>query len=147
METTTYRATLTLTHGFEFAVTFDHVAGPLALALDEPPPLGAARGPNAAALVAAAAANCLAASLLFCLQKSRVAVGALTARATAHVARNDAGRLRLARLDVELEPGLAPDDLARFERCKGLFEDFCVVTQSLRQGVPVNVTVRPAVRS
>jgi organic hydroperoxide reductase OsmC/OhrA len=143
-ETTVYRATLTLAQGFEFVARFDHLAEPVEVRLDEPPPLGAGRGPNAAALVAAAAANCLAASLLFCLQKSRVAVATLSARVAAHVARNEAGRLRLSRLEVELEPGVAPEELAKLERCTQLFEDFCVVTQSLRRGVPVAVTVRPA---
>ncbi len=143
-DTSVYRASLTLTHGFEFVARFESLTEPVEVCLDEPPPLGGGRGPNAVALVAAAAANCLAASLLFCLRKARVSVSSLSARVTAHVARNEAGRLRLARLEVELEPGLAAEDLARLERCTQLFEDFCVVTESLRRGVPVNVTVKSA---
>lgn len=144
-DTHVYRATLTLTDGFAFSVRFDSLPEPVAITADEPPPLGEGRGPNAAALVAAAAANCLAASLLFCLRKSRVAVTGLSARVAAHVARNEAGRLRLSHLDVELEPGIGPDDRAKLDRCAQIFEDFCVVTASLRRGVPVNVTLTPRI--
>jgi len=33
------------------------------------------------------------------------------------------------------------EDVARLERCASLFEDFCVVTESVRKGIPVNVSV------
>jgi organic hydroperoxide reductase OsmC/OhrA len=29
----------------------------------------------------------------------------------------------------------------RFERCRQLFEDYCVITESVRQGIPVAVAV------
>jgi len=138
-----HHITLSLEHGFEFLATFDDLPGTPSVRLDEPAPLGENHGPNAAALVAAAAGNCLAASLLFCLQKSRASVGSLKAKVAAHVDRNDKGRMRISRIDVELEPDLEGDDLAKLERCSALFEEFCVVTQSLRSGVPVNVTLKP----
>lgn len=140
-EHTVHHVTLSLAQGFEFVASFDDLPDSPTVLLDEPKPLGESKGPNAAALLAAAAGNCLAASLLFCLQKSRASVGAMKARVSAHVGRNEAGRLRISHINVELEPELGDDDLARLERCSGLFEDFCVVTQSLRQGVPVNVTL------
>jgi uncharacterized OsmC-like protein len=138
-----HHVTLDLTRGYEFVATFDDVPSKPTLTMDEPAPLGESHGPSAAALVAAATGNCLAASLLFCLEKSRASVGALKVHVAAHVERNDAGRMRISRIDVELEPELTGDDLARFERCSALFEDFCVMTQSLRQGVPVNVRLTP----
>jgi organic hydroperoxide reductase OsmC/OhrA len=138
-----HHVTLDLTDGFEFVATFDDVPERPTFRLDEPAPLGAGHGPNAAALLAAATGNCLASSLLFCLQKSRASVGGLKAQVSAHITRNDDGRLRISHINVELEPDLQGDDLARLERCSALFEDFCIVTQSLRKGVPVNVTLKP----
>jgi hypothetical protein len=32
-------------------------------------------------------------------------------------------------------------DAGRLKRCEQLFEDFCTVTSSVRQGIPVNVSV------
>ena len=33
------------------------------------------------------------------------------------------------------------EDPSRAQRCLGLFEDFCVVTASVKQGIPVSVEV------
>jgi organic hydroperoxide reductase OsmC/OhrA len=93
-------------------------------------------------VLGAAVGNCLAASLAFCLRKSRVAVDGLTAHVTTHVAKNDHGKFRISGIDVELAPELDAANQAKFDRCEHLFEDFCIVTQSVRQGVPVNVTVK-----
>ena len=141
-ETTVHHVTLTLTQGLEFRASFDDLPNSPQMILDEPAPLGESHGPNAAALLAAAAGNCLAASLLFCLRKSRASVGGMKVKVAAHVGRNESGRLRISHIDVELESDLGDDDLAMLERCSGTFEDFCIVTQSLRRGVPVNVTLR-----
>jgi organic hydroperoxide reductase OsmC/OhrA len=122
-------------------VSFDDVAPAQHLVTDEAPPLGGGEGPNPAALLGAAAATCLASSLLFCLRKSRATVDGVTARARIHLRRNAAGRLRVSALDVELSPEVAPNDINRLERCEGLFEDFCTVTESIRQGIPVSVSV------
>ena len=81
-----YHVTLHNTGGFGFTAEFDDLPGAGRLVFDEPPPLGSAHGPNAAAGLAAAVGNCLAASLLLCLKKSHVAVGGLSAAVTARVA-------------------------------------------------------------
>jgi len=108
--------------------------------LDEPPPLGEGAGPNAARLVAAAVGNCLAASLLYCLQRARAEVDELTVSVSGTLCRNEEGRLRIGSLTVELRPALA-DGEAALQRCLPLFERFCVVTESVRQGIPVSVRV------
>lgn len=108
--------------------------------LDEPPPLGEGAGPNAARLVAAAVGNCLAASLLYCLQRARAEVGEVAVTVTGTLVRNEAGRLRIGSLSVELDPQLS-DGAAALERCLPLFEQFCVVTESVRAGIPVSVKV------
>jgi len=132
---------LSLARGYQFQASFETFPNALPLMLDEPAPLGEANGPNAAAVLAAAVGDCLAASLLFCLRKSRTELQGMQATVTARVRRNEAGRMRIAGIEVELSPGIAAPDLARLKRCEGLFEDFCVVTESVRKGIPVSVKV------
>jgi uncharacterized OsmC-like protein len=80
--------------GFRFLAHFGE--GYPAVTLDEPPPLGSGAGPDAARLLAAAIGDCLSASLLLCLQKSRVDVHDIRTNVMLTMARNDAGRLRIA---------------------------------------------------
>jgi len=127
--------------GFEFRVRFDWPDVP-ELVLDEPEPLGRRAGPNAARLVAAAVANCLSASLVFCLRsKFRQDPGPVRAMATGRLERNDKGRYRIAGIDVVLSISEKFGDMPHQERCLEQFEDFCVVTQSIRAGIPVSVSV------
>jgi uncharacterized OsmC-like protein len=137
-----HHVTVTLAHDYQFTADFDDVPGGAAITLDEPPPLGATRGPNAAALLGAAVGNCLAASLTFCLRRARVEVDGMTAHVTTHVGRNEKGRHRITGIDVELSPSFAAEDLARIGRCEGLFEDFCTVTASVQRGIPVHISLK-----
>lgn len=134
--------TLKLVHDYEFVAEFDDVPGAQPIVFDEPQPLGGNRAPNAAAMLGAAVGNCLSASLAFCLRRSRIELEALTAHVTTHITRNERGRFRIGRIDVELEPKLKGIDAPKFERCEDLFEDFCIVTASVQKGIPVNVSLR-----
>lgn len=109
--------------------------------MDEPPPLGERNGPNASRLLAAAAANCLSASLMFCLAKEDVPARAVKSEATCTMVRNEKKRLRVGRLDVRITAGDELLESRKRDRCLDLFEDFCVVTASIRQGIPVGVEV------
>lgn len=125
--------------GYEFKVRFDWPEVP-ELLLDEPEPLGQRHGPNAARLVAAAVANCLSASLVFCLKtKFKGNPGPIRSRVSGHLAKNERGRLRIGGFDVTIELGEAVGDIPHMERCREQFEDFCIVTESIRHGIPVNV--------
>jgi uncharacterized OsmC-like protein len=141
-----YKVELRFVRGYEFVATFPEGDGLPPIVFDEPPPLGEGSGPNAAAVLAAAIGNCLAASFAFCLRKARVEPVDLTAAVIAHVARNEHGRFRISGIDVEVAPEVLETDRPRLERCERLFEDFCIVTESVRRGIPVNVKiVQPAV--
>lgn len=126
--------------GYEFEARFDW-EDVRPLLLDEPEPLGGGRGPNASRLIGAAVANCLSASLLFCLEKSQQRVNSVKTDVEGIVRRNEKGRLRLAQLDVHITVDVEADQPQRVERCLGLFEDYCVVTASVKKGVQVNVLV------
>jgi len=134
--------TLDLQKGYEFLVDFQQ-AGIPPLLMDEPPPLGEDHGPNAARILAAAVGNCLSASALFCLRKARVPVTGMRTTVQASLARNAQGRLRMGEIRVKIRPEVAPEDRDRMGRCLELFEEFCVVTQSVRGGIDVEVQVEP----
>jgi uncharacterized OsmC-like protein len=125
--------------GFEFKVRFDKDQF-APLNLDEPPPLGHDRAPNAARVLAAAIGNCLSASLVFCLQKSHVVATGISADVDVEIVRTEARRLRIGKIDVTLHTNL-PVDHAALQGCLSTFEDYCIVTQSVRQGIEVNVKV------
>lgn len=125
---------------FSFRVRFDDTA--LApLLTDEPAPLGQSRGPNPARLLLAAVANCLAASLLFALRKHHNAPGPIRAEISALPMRNETGRWRIPSAKVTLHLPGHNADYRQLERVLAQFEDFCVVTQSVRQGIEVDVSV------
>jgi len=111
------------------------------LVMDEPKPLGSGEYPNAGKLLAAAIGNCLCASLVFCMERSRGEVVDVRADVATLVKRNDEGRWRLERVNVTIHPTVK-DDL-KFRRCLELFENYCIVTQSVREGIDVSVEVVP----
>jgi organic hydroperoxide reductase OsmC/OhrA len=127
---------------FRFEVTFDDETW-APVVVDEPEPLGTGKGPNASRLLAAAVGNCLAASLLLCLDKAHVELLDLRAHVEGTLERNEEGRLRIERMDVVLHPEIEGEATKRYDRCLDLFEDFCIVTQSVRRGIDVDVRVEP----
>ena len=90
-------------------------------------------------------ANCLAASLLFCLRKSRIEPQQVRAVVQGEMVRNEKGRLRIHELKVRVEPVLADGDVDRISRCADIFQDFCIVTESVRAGIDVQVEIQPTV--
>ena len=79
---------------------------------------------------------------MFCLRKTRAKVDGMTAEVMTHVTRTEAGTFRISAIDVQMTPEVGDADMDKLDRCEPLFEDFCIVTQSVRQGIPVNVTVK-----
>lgn len=126
---------------YQFRITFDKEQYP-ELLMDEPPPVGSDTGPNPSRLLAAAVGNCLTASFLFSARKARAGIESLHTTVKFWHARNEKGRLRVGKIKVEIVPKYDPADAAKIERCISLFEDFCVVSQSVRKGIDISVTVR-----
>jgi organic hydroperoxide reductase OsmC/OhrA len=136
----TSRTMITQEAGYRFRVRFDSEGVP-DLITDESPPLGEGKGPNPSRLLATAVGNCLAASLLFCLGKARLSLDGLEAEVLTEFTRNEAGRLRIGSMKVRLLPKWTDETAAKARRCLQMFEDFCVVTEAVRHGVPVEVRV------
>ena len=126
---------------FEFRVKFDGLNHPHLL-MDEPQPLGHDEGPNAARVLAAAIGNCLSASFLFCSRRAGLVVDKIHTDVRVQIVRNEAKRLRIGKVDVVIDPHLDEATADKAARCAGIFEDYCTVTQSIRHGIAVNVSVK-----
>jgi len=126
--------------GYRFEVHFTNTDVPV-LVTDEQAPLGGGSGPNPSRLLGAAVANCLAASLLFSLRKFGNEPGPLQVHATVSLERNPQGRMRVSRIGVEIRLGVAAASLQHADRAIAQFEDFCIVTQSVRAAIDVAVKV------
>jgi organic hydroperoxide reductase OsmC/OhrA len=95
-------------------------------------------------LLAASIASCLSASLVFCLRRAGIETLGMSAEVDTRLVRNERKRLRIGEVAVRLLPEIEADaDLAQ---CLEIFEDFCVVTESVRRGVDVHVSVEPTHR-
>jgi uncharacterized OsmC-like protein len=127
--------------GFEFRVRFDKDQY-AELRMDEPEPLGRDAAPNPARILAASIANCLAASLTFCMKRAGAPLESMHADVDVEMVRNEQKRMRVGKVNVRLAPTLS-GDISKYERCLGIFEDYCIVTQSVREGLDVEVHVEP----
>jgi len=131
---------LSLRDNYAFTVDFGDALIP-PMTIDETPPLGHNEGPNPSRLLASAIAGCLGASLLFCLRKAHVDVPAMRTDVQITSARNAKGRLRVTKVAVRLQPSVPVDQHERMARCLELFEDFCVVSAAVRDGIDIDVRV------
>ncbi len=136
----TFEIRLDRVDGYRFRTDFGSPEIPT-LVVDEPPPLGGGTGPNPARLLAAAVGDCLSASLIFCLAKSRVEVGGVKTKVVGAYRRNERNRLRIGRLDARIEIDVSGTEPGKLQGCLEMFEDYCVVTASIRKGLDVAVTV------
>lgn len=99
-------------------------------------------GPNPSRLLALAITGCLSASFVFCLQKRNLKIEDLHAEAEVFIARNEKGFWRVKKIVVDIEPVLdSPELKKRAENCKKMFEDYCIVTQSVREGLDIDVNM------
>ncbi len=135
------RVRLELEEGYRFSVDLGEAFEPIHM--DEPPPIGDGSGPSPSAVLGAAVGNCLSASLLYCLRRAHLDVEGLVADVQVTPARDERGRLRIGSIAVRLQPALPAGSDGRMARCLELFEDFCVVTASVRSGIDVDVAVDP----
>jgi len=127
--------------GFRFSASFPGAAwGPLTL--DEPAPMGTGAGPSPTQTLAAAVGHCLSVTLLDCLKRAKIPVRSIATSVVAHRGRNAEGRLRVLRFTaaIHAEP-VDSADRPRMDRCISVFEQYCTVSASVRQGIPMDVHV------
>lgn len=112
------------------------------LLVDEAPPIGRGDGPFPEQLLIAGVANCLVASMTFALAKFRQDARGVDAEASCSIGRNAEGRLRVDGIAVTISLRAEAAEMDRIDRVLEQFERFCTVSESVKQGVPVTVSVR-----
>ncbi|KAB1072253.1 OsmC family protein [Methylobacterium planeticum] len=125
---------------YKFTVDFGSLIPELLV--DEAIPIGRGEGPFPEQLLVAGVANCLCASLVFALGKYKQDAQGVVAEATCAVERNAEGRLRITGIDVAISLGADAGALDRLDKVLAQFERFCTVSESVKVGIPVAVSVR-----
>lgn len=139
MSESNVRITLRQQQDYRFQVDFGEGIAPLQA--DEPAPLGTGQGPSPVQLLAAAVGNCLSDSLLFALRKFKQAPEPLHCTVDAEVGRNEQKRLRVLKMTAALHLGVPASSLEHLNRVLDQFEAYCTVTQSVGQGIPIELQV------
>jgi len=99
-------------------------------------------GPNPTRMLGLALLGCLSASFIFCLKKKKLTLDDLKAEAELTIARNKKGFWRVKKINVDIDIKISdPDTRKRADQCKKMFEEYCVVTQAVREGIDVEVNV------
>ena len=131
---------LVLIQGYKFKAEFDQAIPDLIV--DELEPLGENAGPNPTRLLSVAVGHCLSSSLLYCLSRARIKAKNLETTIKSIQERNNEGRLRIGRLEVQVRLDVDEKDKDRVPRCLDIFEKYCTVTQSVMKGIKVTVNVQ-----
>ncbi|MGD2066450.1 MAG: OsmC family protein [Candidatus Bathyarchaeota archaeon] len=126
--------------GYKFDVNFDVDYLPNMVA-DEPKPIGEGSGPNAPRLLAAAVGQCMSSSLIYCLKKARIPILNLETTVKTNLFKNEKRLTRIRSIDIQILLEVNEEHKTRLNRCLAIFEDYCTVTQSIRNGIQVNVKV------
>ena len=132
--------TITRQEKYKFLVDFGESIP--SLVADEAPPLSDGTGSSPEQLLGAAMADCLCGSLLFAINKFKGDPGHLSATATCETGRNENNRLRVTHVNVHIALGANPEELPHLDRALAEFVDFCTVSQRVRAGIPISVSVR-----
>ena len=139
MSESNVRITLRQQQDYQFQVDFGEGIPPLLA--DEPTALGSGQGPSPVQLLAAAVGNCLSDSLLFALRKFKQTPEPLHCTVDAEIGRNEQKRLRVLKMTAALHLGVPASSLEHLDRVLDQFEAYCTVTQSVGQGISIEMQV------
>ncbi|MFW9772143.1 MAG: OsmC family protein [Candidatus Heimdallarchaeota archaeon] len=99
-------------------------------------------GPNPSRMLGLAVLGCLSASFIFCLKKREFNLKDLKAEAEVTVARNEKGFWRVKKISVDINSKIEdPETRKRADQCRKMFENYCIVTQAVREGIDVEVNL------
>ena len=127
---------------YQFDIEFNE--GIPQLISDEPAPLGEGKGPSPVQMLAASVGNCLSDSLFFALAKYKQKPEPIHTTVNAMVGRNAEGRMRVLHIEAKIHLGVEASKLEHLDRALEQFQEFCTVTQSVGQGIPIHIRVMDA---
>ena len=127
---------------YQFDIEFNE--GIPQLISDEPAPLGEGKGPSPVQMLAASVGNCLSDSLFFALAKFKQKPEPIHTTVNALVGRNAEGRMRVLHIEAKIHLGVEASKLEHLDRALEQFQEFCTVTQSVGQGIPIHIRVMDA---
>ncbi|MHA1378857.1 MAG: OsmC family protein [Candidatus Helarchaeota archaeon] len=112
--------------------------------IDEPQRFhGDDRGPSSLEYLCVGIGGCMGTSLVYCLKRFKATFSKLSVRATAEIHHVPPNRmLRVTALHVKF--GITPDpptqdNIDNIKECYEHFAKYCVVTQSVKQGIPFDI--------
>ena len=136
-----FQVAVAQTQDFEFQVTFDKPQYPQLL-LDAPAPVGKDEVPSPSRILAAAIGHCLSSGLLYCARKAHVPLGPIQATVRTEIVRDERGYPRIGAVAVEIDPHVDEHERERAARCVEMFQDVCMVSESVREGIEISVRVK-----
>ena len=100
-------------------------------------------GPSPIKLLALSVLGCLAVCFEFCLQKKGFTLSDLDGRAEVTFTRKDKEFWRIRKIDIDLLPKIDNTEMRKsVAQCKNLFEQHCIISESLRKGMEINVNLK-----
>lgn len=99
-------------------------------------------GPNPSRMLGLAVLGCLSSSFIFCLKKRELTLENLKAEAEVIIGRNEKGFWRVKKINVDINSQIDdPETRRRADQCRKMFENYCLVTQAVREGIDVEVNL------
>lgn len=96
-------------------------------------------GPNPSKLLALSVLACMGASFAYCLQKYNISLSDFEGKAYITSTRNEKGFWRIKKISIDLRPKIDnPKIRKKADECKKFFEQFCIISESLKEGIEIN---------
>ncbi len=134
-----FEAELNWVKNFLFEVT---VNGFPKFFMDELDPVGEDSAPNPADYLLVSVGGCVASSFIYSALKFSIPIKVLRVKVRGKYTRKK-GMVRIGEINVELQVDVADGNTAEnLEPCLNVFRKYCVISESLREGIPINIFLK-----
>jgi len=128
---------LNLSEGLHFTASARHFTD---IHIDEPESFhGQDNGPSAIEYFLMGVGGCTGSSFAYCLEKNSIAIKDLKIIVDGKMShRGNRMNLRLIKIDLEIKCSVENDDKNKLDMCINRFKEYCVLTESISKGIPLN---------